>query len=55
MLFVVKCDVSDLAISATLNQGGRSVAFVSRTLHGSKLHYPVVERKTTAIMEAVQK
>ena len=55
MLFVVKCDVSDLAILATLNQGGRLVAFVSRTLHGSELHYPVVEKGATSIEEAVQK
>ena len=27
--FVVKCDASEVAISATLNQGGRPVAFMS--------------------------
>ena len=51
VLFVVKCDVSNVVISATLNQE----AIVSRRLHGSKLHYPAVEKEATAFMEAVQK
>ena len=55
MPFVVKCDASDVAISATLNQGGRPVAFMSRTLNGCELHYPAVEKEATAIIEAVRK
>ena len=55
MPFVVECDTSDVAILAMLNQGGHPVAFMSRTLHESKLHYPVVEKEATAIIEAVQK
>ena len=55
MPFVVECDTSNVAISATLNQGGRPVAFMSRTLHGSELHYPAVEKEATAIIEAVRK
>ena len=53
--FVVECDASEVCVSATLNQCGRPVAFMSRTLQGSELHYPSVEKETTAIIEAVRK
>ena len=55
MPFVVGCDASDTTLSATLNQGGRLVAFMSRTLQGSELHHPPVEKEATAIIEAVRK
>ena len=55
MPFVVECDALDVAISATLNQGGRPVAFMSRSFQGSELHYPSVEEEATAIIEAVRK
>ena len=55
MPFVVECDASESTISATLNQVGIPVAFMSRTLQGSKLHYPAVEKEATAIIEVVRK
>ena len=53
--FVVECDASDAAVAATLNQAGRAVAFVSRTLRGSERRYPAVEKEATAIVEAIRK
>lgn len=53
--FVVECDASDIAISATLNQAGRPVAFMSRTLQAGERHYPAIEKEATAVIEAVRK
>ena len=53
--FVVECDAFDVAISATLNQSGRPVAFMSRTFQCSEVHYPAVEKEATAIVKAVRK
>ena len=53
--FTVECDASDVAVSATLNQNGRPVAFMSRTLQGSEQLYPAVEKEATAIIESVRK
>ena len=53
--FVVECDASDVVISATLNQAGRAGTFMSRTLRGSERRYPAVEKKATAIVEAIRK
>ena len=44
-----------VAISATVNQDGRSVAFMSRSLQASELPYPPVQKEATATNEAVRK
>ena len=44
-----------IGCTATLNQGDRPVAFMSRTLHAFERHYPAVEKEATAIIEAVRK
>ena len=43
--FLLETDASDYAIAATLNQGGRPVAFFSRTLHGSELRASAIEKE----------
>ena len=53
--FVVEFDASDLAISAMLSQASHPVVFMSRTLSGNELHYLLLEKEATEIIEAVQK
>ena len=53
--YVIKCDASDVAVSATLNQLGRPVAFMSRSLNRHETHYPAIEKKVIAVIEAVRK
>ena len=42
--FEVETDASKVTLAATLNQNGKPVAFFSRTLHGSELKHPSIEK-----------
>ena len=53
--FVLETDASHFAISATLNQDGRPVAFYSRTFQGSEKGHSSVEKEAQAIIEGVRK
>ena len=55
MPFVVETDASNHSVAATLNQGGRPVAFYSRTLNKSEQNYPSIEKEACAIVEALKK
>ena len=52
--FVVETDASDFCIAATLNQGGRPVAFFSRTLSGCEIKHHAVEKEAAAIVESIR-
>ena len=53
--FELGTDAPDHAIAAVLSQGGRPVAFMSRTLSHCEKRYPAVEKEVTAVIEAVRK
>ena len=53
--FIVECNVSNVVLSATLNQAGRLVAFMSRTLQLGEHHCPAIKKEATAIIETVRK
>jgi len=52
--FVVETDASDFAIAAILNQGGRPVAFFSRSLKRSEKSHPAIEKEACSIVEALR-
>ena len=52
--FVVETDASNVAISATLNQNGKPVAFFSRTLNKPQKKYTIVEKEAMPIVEAIK-
>ena len=51
----MKCDASNFAIAAVLNQNGRPVAFMSRTLNPRECNYSTVEKEATSVIEAIRK
>ena len=42
--YVIEFNASDVAISDTLNQSGRLIAFMSRTLNHHETHYLAIEK-----------
>lgn len=53
--FVVECDASQHTLAATLNQGGKPIAFHSRTFSNTEARYSIVEKEAAAIIDAVRK
>lgn len=51
--FTLETDASEVAISATLNQNHKPVAFYSRTLNKSEMQHSSVEKEAAAIVDAV--
>ena len=52
---LVETDASDFALSASLTQNGRPIAFFSRTLQSHERKHPSIEKEAAAIVEAVRK
>ena len=52
--YMIKCNASDEAVSATLNHLKQPVAFLSQTLNCYETHYPAIEKEATAVIEAVR-
>ena len=45
----------DIAISATRNQDGRPIVFISRILQGSEVRNPAIEKEAIAIIKTIRK
>ena len=54
-VLVLESDASDVALSASLNQGGKPVAFFSRTLQSFEKRHASIEKEACAIIEACRK
>jgi hypothetical protein len=54
-MIIIESDASDVALSASLNQNGRPVAFFSRTLQQHEQRHPAIEKEAAAIIEACRK
>ena len=54
-MIIIETDASDVALSASLNQNGRPVAFFSRTLQQHEQKHPAIEKEAAAIIEACRK
>ena len=52
---VLETDASDVALSASLNQNGRPIAFFSRTLQSHEKRHPAIEKEAAAIIEACRR
>ena len=53
--FTVETDASDIALSGTLSQNGKPVAFFSRTFSDSEKRLHSVEKEALAIVETIRK
>ena len=53
--FTIETDTSNIAITTTLSQNGRLVAFFSQTLTQPERSHSAVDRESAAIMESVRK
>ena len=54
-LLVLESDASDHSLSASLNQGGRPVAFFSRKLKKNELRHHAMEKEACAVVEACRR
>ena len=55
IVFTIETDASDFAISATLNQIGRPLAFHARTLSNAEQKHCAVGKEAYAVIEALRK